>query len=160
MADRIQQTANVQIDIGWRQRVAKERAIAGRPPPAQDPFAHSLSSIISNDTSGIEYLQKPSGPPVPAHEDEYSGARHVKAHTVKQQRPASGSTASIGLSPGPKSVELSVAAASQLGGGSQASMRTPSAFSCRTPSAIRSTDPTELANNKLKEMELRVELER
>ena len=59
MANRITQTANVQMDLGWRQRLAKERAISGRPPPIPDPFAHSLSSLISHEQPGDGDSQDP-----------------------------------------------------------------------------------------------------
>eukprot|EP00966_Prymnesium_polylepis_P082800 1917591-Prymnesium_polylepis.1 len=101
MADRIHQTANVQLDNGWRQRLAKERAMAARAPPKPDPFANSLTSLISHNESDVEFLQNAPGPPVPGPEAEHAGVDLLKAHTVPYQAPPAGSRSKIGLRPGP-----------------------------------------------------------
>jgi hypothetical protein len=119
MANRVTQTANVQIDIGWRQRLAKERAIAGRPPPAVDPFANSLSTLIYSEPEpklGEAPARVPSAAAAP---------------------------------PAPASVVSGYETYSRL---SQQSVRTPSAISGRTPS-IRSSDATEIARNKIAELQ-------
>ena len=51
MCYRVQAGATIQNDINWKQRVAKEEARVDRPPGAMpDPFAHSLSTILSQTT--------------------------------------------------------------------------------------------------------------
>ena len=47
MCYRVQAGATIQNDINWKQRVAKEEARIDRPGALPDPFAHSLSTILS-----------------------------------------------------------------------------------------------------------------
>ncbi|KAL1495606.1 hypothetical protein AB1Y20_016966 [Prymnesium parvum] len=123
---RVNLSADAQADFGWRQRVAKERFVAARPPPRVDPFAHSLATLVQ------------------------------RAETENAPPPAASRRSSAAPS------ALSSAAPSALSSAvpSALSCITPSAFSCATPSAVRSTDASHVADHKLQEMELRVELQR
>ena len=47
MCYRVQAGATIQNDTDWRQRVAKEEARLERPGAMPDPFAHSLSTMLS-----------------------------------------------------------------------------------------------------------------
>ena len=144
----IQDTAS---DSDWKQRIMKECARIDKPGAKPDPFAHSLSTILS----------APSAKPQPVGGSQLSAASRSSRGSATASRVSAASRASAAAAPAPA---VAPRASSQLSAAprraaSELSVRS-SQYSLRTPSTIRSDDPSAIARNKIAELELRLELER
>ena len=162
MCYRVQAGATTQNDINWKQRVAKEESRIDRPPGAMpDPFAHSLSTILSQTTLSAPGRAQPQlkgagattgGGSRPASQLSAGGrsrasAAGSRAHGRSAMGSAMGSAAPA-APPRRAASQLSVASTGISG------------ISGRTPSSICTADPSCIARNKIAELELRLELER
>ena len=163
MCYRVQAGATTQNDINWKQRVAKEESRIDRPPGAMpDPFAHSLSTMLSQTT-----LSAP-GRAQPRQKD--GGGGGAGATTGGGTRPASQlsaggrsrASAAQGRSAMGSAMGSAAPAAPPRRAASQLSVASTgiSGISGRTPSSICTADPSCIARNKIAELELRLELER
>lgn len=144
-----------QSDSDWKQRIMKECARLDKPGAKPDPFAHSLSTILS----------APSTKPQPVSGSQLSAASRSSRGGSRASRapsavaPAAAAPATAAPAPAVAPRASSELSAAPRRGASELSVRS-SQYSLRTPSTIRTDDPSAIARNKIAELELRLELER
>ena len=140
-----------QSDSDWKQRIMKECARLDKPGAKPDPFAHSLSTILSAPSTK---------PPQPVGGSQLSAASRSSSRGGGAAGAPSAAAPATAV-PGPALVRRagSELSAAPRRGASELSVRS-SQYSQRTPSTIHTDDPSAIARNKIAELELRLELER
>jgi len=142
--------SNREREGAYAERIEKEVGAWMDGDKRRDPFAPTLAALVG----GGPEAAAPTG--AAARSSQLSGSQASRA-----SRRSSAMNAPVGsqlsIRRGGSQLGGSQLGGSQLGGSQMAGM---SALSWRTPSSIRSNEPSEIARNKIAELQLRVELER
>jgi hypothetical protein len=137
-------------------RIAKETAAFIEGPAERDPFAVSLSALVGGTGAQAARPRSVVSRASSQVESRSSAQGSVRSRPSSQISIASGHSNALTRASGD---------ASRLSGRIASDKRSQlsaaaSSLSWRTPSSIKTSDPTEIAHNKIAELKLRVELER
>ena len=156
-----------QLEPAWGERVDKETAAWITGARERDPFAPTLASLVGGGTDAASTGAESVGLSLSSLSSHNNSRIAIvpRASRSKISLPQSSHLAKPEGSQlaKPEGSQLSNAAArSQLRAASSRSQLSSagSSLSWRTPSTIRSSEPTEIARNKVAELQLRLELER